>query len=361
MKVLIAGGGTGGHLYPALAIAKELKNRNKNIDIQFVGTRLGLESQIVGREGYPLHFISVGRLNNVSSLEKIKTLLKLPLAFLQSLYLVLKLRPNVILGVGGYASGPALFVGALLRFKTIIWEPNAYPGLANRLLSKWVDLSCVVFKEAGLYLKSKKILRVPMPVRKEIEEMSLRVPRTANFRILVFGGSQGSRAINDAIINLIRSNGDWLKTTEFVHQTGRAEFQRVTGEYAKLKVSSSQVSTFEFLHDMPERYSWADLVIARSGTGTLSEICAAQKAALLIPLPTAADDHQRKNAEVLVRAGAAKMILQNELTTEKLRTIILELRDNPSELANIELAAKGFHEPQATQKIAQIIESLYEL
>jgi UDP-N-acetylglucosamine--N-acetylmuramyl-(pentapeptide) pyrophosphoryl-undecaprenol N-acetylglucosamine transferase len=358
MRVLIAGGGTGGHLYPALAIAKEIKKNNPQADIHFVGTRLGLETQIVPREGFSLHFVSVGRLNQVSLKEKIKTVIKLPLAFFQALFLILKLRPQAILGVGGYASGPALFVGALFGYKTIIWEPNAFPGLANRILSKWVDVACVVFETAAQHLKAKKILRVAMPVRQEIESMKERVPRSANFRILVFGGSQGSRAINDAVIDLLRQGGAWLKTTEFVHQTGTNEFNRVSNEYAKLAVSSERVATHEFLHDMPERYRWADLVISRSGTGTLSELSAAGKASILIPLPTAADDHQRKNAEVMVQAGAAKMILQKDLSTEKLRQMILDCQNNPIELSQLEQNAKKFHEPRAAAKMAQIIESL---
>lgn len=355
MKVLIAGGGTGGHLYPALAIAKEIKIKYPTAEIHFVGTRLGLESQIVPREGFPLHYVSVGRLNQVTLKEKIKTILKLPLAFFQALLLILKFQPQVILGVGGYASGPALFVGSLLGYRTIIWEPNAFPGLANRILSKWVDIACVVFESAAQHLKAKKIIRVAMPVRQEIENMKERVPRSANFRILVFGGSQGSRAVNDAVIDLLRQGGAWLKTTDFVHQTGSNEFNRVSNEYAKLGVSQQQVATYEFLHDMPERYRWADLVIARSGTGTLSELSAAGKAAILIPLPTAADDHQRKNAEVMVQAGAAKMILQNELSTEKLRQMILDLQNNPNELSELEQSAKKFHQPHAAAKMAQII------
>ena len=328
MKILIAGGGTGGHLYPALAIAKEVQKQRPDAEIHFVGTELGLEKKIIPREGFPLHFVSIGRLNQVSLSEKVKTLLRLPLAFFQALMLILRLRPDVILGVGGYASGPALFVGALLRYRTIIWEPNAYPGLANRWLSRYVNMACVVFEKAAAHLQAKQIVQIALPVREDIENMKERVPRSANFRVLVFGGSQGSKAINDAIIGLWRENGPWLKTTEFVHQTGTQEFERVSTEYAKLGVTSQQVATHEFLHDMPERYRWADLVIARSGTGTLSELAAAGKASILIPLPTAADDHQRKNAEVMVQRNAAKMILQKELTAEKLRQMILELQND---------------------------------
>lgn len=353
MKVLIAGGGTGGHLYPALAIAKELKSRN--VDVEFVGTAAGLETKIVPRDGFELHLISIGKLNQVSLKTKLKTLLKIPLAFIQAVLLILKFKPDVILGVGGYASGPALFVGSLLRRKTLIWEPNAFPGLANRLLSSWVDLSCVVFESATKHLKSKRTLRVPMPVRKEIEEMALRVPRTVNFRVLIFGGSQGSRAINQCVIDMIKQGGPWLKTTEFVHQTGSHEFKAVEKQYIDAKIPMSQVQCLEFLHDMPERYRWADLVIARSGTGTLSEIAACGKASILIPLPTAADDHQRINAEALVGMGGAKMILQKDLTPDRLKTEILALQDDPEALHHLEENAKKFHQAGAAVKMANII------
>lgn len=353
MRVLIAGGGTGGHLYPALAIAKELRERK--CDVHFVGTALGLETKIVPRENFELHLVSVGRLNSVSLKEKIKTILMLPIAFLQALILILKLKPAVILGVGGYASGPALAVGALLRKKTLIWEPNAFPGLANRLLSSWVDLSCVVFESATIHLNSKRTLRVPMPVRKEIEELGLRVPKTANFRVLVFGGSQGSRAINQCVIDMVKQGGPWLQTTEFVHQTGSHEFKSVEKQYAEAGIPMSRVACFEFLHDMPDRYRWADLVIARSGTGTLSELAACGKAAILIPLPTAADDHQRINAEALVGMGGAKMILQKDLTPDRLKTEILALQNDPEALHHLEENAKKFHQAGAAVKMANVI------
>lgn len=354
MKILIAGGGTGGHLYPALAIAKSILKISPLAEIHFVGTSEGLETKIVPKENFHLHFISIGKLNsNVPLAERLRTVANIPRAFFQSLWLILKFKPDVILGVGGYASGPVVFVGALLGKRTIIWEPNAYPGLANRWLSRFVDMCCVVWEESSQYLNAKKIVRVPMPVRKEIEEIKPRVPSTANFRIFVFGGSQGSRVLNNTLIEMVKKGGPWLKTTEIVHQTGKLDFVRIHDEYAN--VSGAMVECREYIDDMPERYRWADLVITRSGTGTLSEIAACSKASILVPLPTSADDHQRKNAEVLVNKKAAVMILQNDLSADKLLKEIERLRSNPREIHELEQNVHQFHSSQAAEKIAELI------
>lgn len=355
MKLLIAGGGTGGHIYPAIAIAKAVKKASPQSDVQFVGTQLGLETKIVPRENFKLHFVASGKLNQVSLGERLRTLARLPLAFIQSAILLMKFKPDVVLGVGGYASGPILLMGALLGFRTIIWEPNAFPGMANRILSRFVDMCCVVFEEAVPLLKAKKWQRVPMPVRQEIEEMRPRVPSSSNFRILVFGGSQGSRVLNNTIIELLQKGGLWLKTTEIVHQTGALEFSRVSAEYAKLGLDLQQFDCREYLDDMPERYRWADLVISRSGTGTLSELAACSKAAILVPLPTAADDHQRKNAEALVKRGGARMILQKDLSAEVLLREIEDLRQHPEKIAELEKNVHTFHQPRAAETMAEII------
>lgn len=355
MKLVIAGGGTGGHIYPAIAIAKAVMRASPQSEIHFVGTEMGLEKKIVPRENFPLHFVASGKLNQVSFGEKLKTLAKLPLAFFQAAALLWKLRPDVVLGVGGYASGPVLFVASLLRFRTIIWEPNAFPGLTNRWLSRFVDLCCVVFDEALPHLKAKKSLRVPMPVRKEIEDIRERIPSSSNFRILVFGGSQGSRVLNNTVIEMLRKGGPWTSTTEIVHQTGSTDFTSVKEQYAHIPAAQKNLDCREYLDDMPERYRWADLVIARSGTGTLSELSAAGKAAILVPLPTAADDHQRKNAEALVNIGAAKMILQKDLNADRLLKEIEQLRSHPEQVTNLERNVAKFHKSKAAEAMAALL------
>ncbi len=349
-KILIAAGGTGGHIYPALAIADAFVKKQPGVEIAFVGTPTGLENKIIPEHGFPLHHLPIGRLNsNVSLRERLTTLCLMPLAFFKSWRVLGTYRPDFVLGVGGHASGPLLLIAALFGYRTGIWEPNAMPGLANRLLARFVDDCWVVFTEAKRHLKSQHVHLAGMPVRQEIEDMQLATARSDShiFRVLVFGGSQGARTLNTVIQSLLNEGGAWLKQVEFVHQTGSADFQRIRDSYEP----NVPVDVREYLHDMAEQYRRADLVICRSGTGTLSELAACSKAAILVPLPTAADDHQVKNALSLVNKGAAVMILQKNLTPESLRQQIQELIVTPSIRHQLELNIRQFHQPLAAEKL----------
>ncbi|MCB0341399.1 MAG: undecaprenyldiphospho-muramoylpentapeptide beta-N-acetylglucosaminyltransferase [Bdellovibrionales bacterium] len=355
----LAGGGTGGHIYPALAMAQAFKTVDSDLSIHFVGSKKGLESKIVPKEGYPLHMVSVGRLNsNVSIFERGLTILALPLAFMQSVYLLLRYRPKFVLGVGGYASAPVLLLASFFRIKTFIWEPNATPGLANRWLSRFVDEAFVVFPEAKPRMKAKKYQQVGMPVRGTFDNFVAEPAATGNqFRILVFGGSQGARGINEALSEAIAKDSSWLQGIEIVHQTGPVDFPRVSAVYEKLHELglADKVHVFEYLHDMDKRLAWADLVICRSGTGTLSELAATGRPSVLVPFPYAADNHQQKNAEVLVNAGAAKMLLQKDLSADSLKQAILDLKaDEPGRLAMAK-KVKSFYQPGAARKIVEHI------
>jgi UDP-N-acetylglucosamine--N-acetylmuramyl-(pentapeptide) pyrophosphoryl-undecaprenol N-acetylglucosamine transferase len=352
--VIIAGGGTGGHIYPGIAIAYAIRKKYPDLVIHFVGAVGGLEEKIVPREGFPLHLIEVGKLHHsVGVATRIKTLMKMPLALLKAYKILRHLNPIAVLGVGGFASGPILFVASLMRYRTLIWEPNAYPGLANRLLSSFVDECLVVFKEAGQHLKSKHITQSGLPVRSAMiphpRELNAQAQQSqAPLRILVFGGSQGARFINNLIPKSLKTANGWLSGIEVVHQTGAADFARIKAEYAG---APAQFEVLEYLHDMDRRYAWADLVICRSGASTVAEVSACQKAAVFIPLPTAADDHQRKNAEVLSRAGAALVFLQNDLSPEKLRDTVIGFRDDRSLISKLEASIKEFQFPNAAEKI----------
>lgn len=354
-KVLIAGGGTGGHIYPALAVAQALKEKDQHNQIEFVGTPLGLETKLVPRAGFPLHFVPIGRLNRVSFLERLMTLLKLPLAFFRAVKLLNQLKPDVILGVGGYASGPVVLMAALLRYKTVIWEPNAHPGLANRWLSWLVDRCLVVFDEARPYFHSKKISAVPMPVRKEIESSAQEAEVHKSFHVLLFGGSQGARPLNNVMSEAVMNGEEWLQGLELVHQTGPHDFTRIYESYSSLQDMGDQVEAFEYLHDMPQRYAWADLVIARAGTGTISELAACGKAAILIPLPSAADDHQTKNAEALAKKNAAVLLPQKELTPQRLVQEILKFKSDAQLVNQLSRNIKAFHQSRGAEKIAEVI------
>jgi UDP-N-acetylglucosamine--N-acetylmuramyl-(pentapeptide) pyrophosphoryl-undecaprenol N-acetylglucosamine transferase len=350
--IFIAGGGTGGHIYPGIAIARALLKQDAKVDVHFVGTADGLETKILPREGFSLHLISGGKLNFAGDFFlKIKTLLKLPLGFLQAIYLIARLKPCFVLGVGGYASGPFVLAASFLQVPTAIWEPNAHPGMANRWLSRFVKKCYVVFHEALASLKNKNVLQVGMPVRSEIETAKRKLQPNEKFRVLSFGGSQGSRAISTVLSEAIIQRGSWTKNLTVVHQVGAVDFEKLKGKYQGFE---DVVTPFEFIYDMPKYYSWADLVVARGGASTIMELAAFGIPAIIIPLP-AADDHQRKNAESLVRLQAGKMIPQSELTVDRLIEEIQALRNNPTELKTLSDNIKKFFQPQAAEKIAQDI------
>lgn len=346
--VIIAGGGTGGHIYPGVAIAKKLIELHPDIQVHFVGARGGLEEKIVPREGFPLHTVSVGKLHASAGLKtRLVTLLKLPLAFVEATRILFHLKPIAVLGVGGFASGPMLFVAALFRKRALIWEPNAFPGMANRLLSRIVDECLLVFESAGEYLHAKKLTPAGIPVRANMRPMP-RDPGPRPLRVLIFGGSQGARPIN----NLAAAAWDkgWPENIELVHQTGPADYPRLKEVYASAPKS---FQVFDYLHDMDKRFAWADLVICRAGASTVAEICACQKAAVFIPLPTAADDHQRKNAEVLSKADAAILCVQNEMTPEKFRETLARFRDDRTLIDRLESNVRKFQFPNAAEKIVE--------
>lgn len=369
--IVIAGGGTGGHIYPAVAIAQSLKSIDPSLEIHFVGTKKGLETKIVPREGWPLHTIESGQLNyKGSKFQKLLTLLKLPKSFAQSFSLLFELQPLVVVGVGGYASGPFVLTAAVLGFRTVLWEPNAIPGMTNRWLSRFVKKCFVVFEEARKHLKSKSIEVVGLPVRAEIEKSILQATQNMNsqnaipgdsqspqrpFKILIFGGSQGARAINQAISQIVTENPEWRKDILIRHQTGVHDFAEISQKYEGL----TGVVALEYLHDMPEQYAWADLVICRSGASTVAELAACGKAAILIPYPAAADNHQLKNAEALANEQAAILIEQKNLNPETLRKKIEELKNDRQQLVRCSAKIKIFYQPHSANFLAnKIIEMI---
>ncbi len=355
--IVIAGGGTGGHIYPALTIAKAIQSLNPDLRVEFVGTPDGLESKIVPKHGYPITYISVGKLNYKGGFfKKIKTIFQLPWALVRSMALVIEKKPILVLGVGGYASGPFVLASSVLGVPTALWEPNAHPGMTNRILSRFVRKVFLVFEDSRKKMKAKRIEVLGLPVREEIEKLNLidSDKRESNhkFRILVFGGSQGARAINNCVSELIKSHK--LENVEVIHQTGVYDFKQVESAYA----GESEVKVLEYLYDIESNYLWADLVICRAGAGTLAELAAAKKPCILIPLPSAADDHQKKNAQSLVNKNAARMIEQKDLTPEVLFNLITELRNQPAMLKKMSENIQHFYQPQSARKIAEKLISL---
>lgn len=359
-NIIIAGGGTGGHIYPGVAIAKELKKLDSNIEIHFIGTPSGLENKIVPKEGFKLHLIKVGKLNESGIKGKIKTLFSIPLAFIKSVIILWELKPIFVLGVGGYVSGPFVLMSSILGFPSAVWEPNAFPGLTNRWLSRFVKICFVVFDEAKRHLKNKKVETLGIPIRKEIEDLASgkvqsqakeNLPDTEHkkFHLLVFGGSQGARAVNKVVKEAMMKNPDWRKNIEVIHQTGPHDIKEISMSYEKL----SGVQAKEYLHHMEEYYYWADLIVCRSGASTVAEIAACQKPAIFIPLPWAADDHQRKNAQALVEKEAAQMLLQSDLNPDSLIDKISQLQKDEELRKTMQTNLIEFYKPHSAQLIGK--------
>lgn len=349
--IVIAGGGTGGHIYPGIAIARAIQKLDPSVEVHFVGTSLGLETKIVPREGFPLHLIESGKLNVKSPLRRLQTLLKIPLGLWQSVRLLGQLKPLYVIGVGGYASGPFVLAASIIGFNTAIWEPNAMPGMANRLLSRFVDKCFVVFNEAKKHLKNSQIIQAGMPVREEIENAVHEVSKDEKFHLLSFGGSQGARAINYCLNEAVMSGGDWVKDLSVVHQLGSLDYATVSAKY---QGALCEVEPHEFIFDMPKYYKWADIIVSRGGASSIAEAAAFGIIPIIIPLP-AADNHQQKNAESLVAKNAGRMILQKDLTPARLISEIQSLRNDRALREQMVQNIKSFYIPQAATTIAKEI------
>lgn len=329
---MIAGGGTGGHIYPAIAIGRALLKLNPDIRLRFVGTEAGLEAKIMQRENLSLDLIKSGKLNfSGGSFRKFKTLLKISAGLWQSAVLILKHRPDFVLGVGGYASAPFVLMAALLGRKTAIWEPNAHPGMANRMLSKIVKKSYLVFSDAKKSLSSTDNKVFGMPLREEIElvQNKARTKKSDRLTILCFGGSQGSLFLNEKISDFMLKCAYLRENIYLIHQTGTVDFENMKKKYGILNGTLKNVEVHEFIYDMPSQYRKADIQFCRGGASTIAEAAAFGVIPMIVPLP-AADDHQLHNAEVVVNNKAGFLFKQSEfLDSELVSTIELLLHNVP--------------------------------
>jgi UDP-N-acetylglucosamine--N-acetylmuramyl-(pentapeptide) pyrophosphoryl-undecaprenol N-acetylglucosamine transferase len=349
LRILIAGGGTGGHIIPALAVARELVERHA-AEVLFVGTPLGLESRLVPAAGFKLQLIKVGQLKNVSLQTQVRTLFNLPLAALSCFRLILKFGPGAVLSVGGYASGPAAAAALLLGVPTMALEPNAMPGLANRIIGKHVRAAAVNFPAARRFFRNAEVTGIP--VRPEF--FSLEAPPELPPHLLVFGGSQGARLFNNTMPKIVSALFAAIPGITVLHQSGPRFVAETEAMYRASGADPLFWTVKPFLDDMPSRIARANLVLARSGASTVAELAAAGKPSLLVPFAAAADDHQKRNAEEMVRAGAAVMLEEAELATpDKLLETLKELLGNPERLASMSAAASKEAHPDAGERIAQ--------
>ena len=347
MRVIVAGGGTGGHVIPALAIAHELR-AHYGAEVVFVGTARGIETRLVPAAGFELRLIDIGALNRVDLATRVKTLLNLPRAAIASAEIIRELRPDVMVGVGGYASGPAMAVAALMNIPTVAFEPNVVPGFANRVLAPTIRIAAVHFEQTCHYFRNCHVTGVP--VRREFFSVPPR-PKDARPTLLVFGGSQGAHAINEAVLKALPALVDALPELYVIHQTGEKDY---VGAQAAYLEAMAPAEVAPFIDDMPGAFARADLVLCRSGASTVAEITAAGKPAIFVPLPTAADDHQRHNAATLASAGAAQLLPQSELTSERLVAELGTLLRDRAELARMSQAARTFAHPNAAANIAAL-------
>jgi UDP-N-acetylglucosamine--N-acetylmuramyl-(pentapeptide) pyrophosphoryl-undecaprenol N-acetylglucosamine transferase len=353
MRAILAGGGTGGHVIPALAIANELK-KSYNADVLFIGTARGIENRLVPAAGYPLQLVRVGALKNVSLMTRAKTAFDLPRALWDASRMLNEFAPDVVIGVGGYASGPAMLAAVMKHIPTLAFEPNVVPGFANRVVARFVSAAAVHFEETAKYFRHGEVTGVP--VRQAFFEIP---PKRAGIpTLLVFGGSQGAHAINEAMIRCLPALQREAPGIHIIHQTGERDYNDALAGYENLAAAAPSASAgftyevFKFIEDMPAAFARADLVVCRSGASTVAEIAAAGKPAVFVPFPRAADDHQRVNAEALAKHGAAVVVEESKLEGVWLAETIAALLQDSHRLKRMSQAAQELAHPNAARDIA---------
>jgi UDP-N-acetylglucosamine--N-acetylmuramyl-(pentapeptide) pyrophosphoryl-undecaprenol N-acetylglucosamine transferase len=340
-KLLVAGGGTGGHVLAGIAIADEWKQSFPDSEILFVGSEQGLETRLVPKHGYPLVKLKIGALNRVSLKTRLLTLFKLPFSFLKALLVLLKFRPHAVIGVGGYASGPvvmlARFLSPIFGMKTAILEQNSVAGFTNRMLGKWVHQVFCAFEDGSTNFQPSKVKITGNPIRSHLKKLP--PSKDAPFTLFIFGGSQGALGINTMIIDALpHLKGQGI---DFIHQTGVNDFERVRSAYDREGISGVRVE--KFIDDMAACYEKSSLVICRAGASTLTELASVGRAAIFIPLPTAADNHQEKNARIFEKTGAALVIPQGSLTGAQFAEKILSLKNDHQRIHSIEEKVRPFY------------------
>jgi len=357
MRLLVAGGGTGGHLYPGIALAEEVMSR-PNGAVLFVGTPRGLETKLVPAAGFELELLDVSGLNRVGLGKVVKGLGRLPKAFFASRAILKRFRPDLVMGVGGYASGPLVLAAALLGYPTAIQEQNSQPGLTNRLLGRFARRVFIAFEDAKKFFPAKKTRLFGNPVRRKfvtaVRDVDRSVADVAR-AVLVLGGSQGAKAVNDLVVGAAAVLAKENRLPPIVHQTGAADEARVRETYAAAGLS---VELRPFIDDMPTALAGAALVVGRAGALTLAELAMMARPAILIPLPTAAADHQTRNAAEFERAGAAEVVEQRSATAELLASRIAALMAAPGKRAEMSRHMAALGRPDATREIVDELESL---
>ena len=348
---VLTGGGTGGHVFPALAVADVLRSRGHKV--LFVGTREGLESNLIPEHGYDIEFVRTGAVNRVGLKQRLRTAASMPGSVVCSRSLLKRFGAEAVFSMGGYVAGPVMAAAIWNGIPLIIMEPNAIPGIANRLVAKRVYRALLGFDTTRSWFPASKSEVTGLPVRPAF--FDLKPKQNGVFTVLITGGSRGARSLNRA------ARESWAffrqSSVRIVHQTGPAEYDAIASEF---QTSGIEGTVVPFIRDMAAAFSDADLVLGRSGAGGVNEIAAAGMPSILIPFPFAADDHQRKNAETLASAGAARMVLDRDLTGERLFKEVEELRRNTKELAEMRTRVRQFAKRGAAERAAAVLEEAAE-
>lgn len=349
---IFTGGGTGGHIYPGVAVAEEIQKKDPEAKIIFVGARRGIEKNIFPNLNYDYHLLFIGPLNGVSTIRKMMSLIQLPFSVLYSILLVLLYSPKNIIGFGGYASSPMLIAASLINQKFVMWEGNATPGFVTRKLAAKADNILLAFpSKHNLYKKNNfEVIGVPTRFTAKAEKKNYSDYSGRKARLFVFGGSQGAKSINILLSDFFVKYPDYCGMFEVVHQVGKDKQSQVDDSLKEL--DSYQV--YEFIHDMDKYYDWADFVICRSGASTVSEVNQLGLPAIFIPLPGSADDHQRKNAEWVADSGAGLCLNEIEITDDSLK-MALDHFLNCAKLEEMSIKSLGLAQSSASQKIAELI------
>ena len=354
MTVVIAAGGTGGHLYPAVALAREFLRRDPSSKILFVGTERGVESKVLAHEGFELLFITAKPVMGKGLMSVLQGLLSVPVGLWQSLGILRRQRADLVIGVGGYTSPTMLAAAAIQGIPRVILEPNAYPGMANKAVAPFAQRIFLAFESAADSFNLSKVRMVGTPIRQEFLAPSgpSKTSSSGGSRrhLLIFGGSQGAKAINSAVLDGLASLTARMPNLAITHQTGEADYHRVQEAYANLGI---QAEVKPFLYDMPTVLRTADLVVARAGAMTIAELTACGKPAILIPLPTAIYDHQMKNARAMEAAGGAMVLPQADLTGSKLSESISAIMQDTSRLQAMSAKSRAMRRIDAGEAIVR--------
>ncbi|NKE05365.1 undecaprenyldiphospho-muramoylpentapeptide beta-N-acetylglucosaminyltransferase [Mesobacillus selenatarsenatis] len=361
MKIAVSGGGTGGHIYPALALIREIQKRDENVEFLYIGTEKGLESKLVPRENIPFKSIHITGFKRKISFENVKTVLRFLKGVRDSKKMLKEFKPDVVIGTGGYVCGPVVYAAAKMGIPTIVHEQNSVPGLTNKFLSRYVDKIAICFEEARQFFPEQKVVLTGNPRASEVlgqdgvkgrlsAGLKLKIPT-----VLVFGGSRGARPINEAVVkSLAELSG---KPYQVLYVTGDVHFEDVRKE-VELVGNPDNVIIKPFIHNMPEVLSGVDLTVARAGATTLAELTSLGIPSILIPSPYVTDNHQEKNARALSENGAAKLLLEKDLTGPKLVENIDQILGRDEKLAEMKKAAKKLGIPDAAQRLYRLMEEL---